>query len=419
MPSLNFTCQFIASTALMAFASTGYAQDSAINQLTQALKLSGGNGHSSYTLSPSWSENLGFSLNGHYGAMMGSSSAFGIGARVGENVTEGLVNLGFTFGQHYDVMISASRLHEKLSINGTASREWVGQNAFGATLKRDWFTANAYLTDSQSTDNYVGARSVGADFGAEQALSRIATLSSSIGYQSIKWDDGSVTKNGITGSLGLKVAAGENAMFNFVAAENLSENKYGIQSTWQLETGALNIGYTQIEGRNGSIADDRRVQFGYSVQLGNKTNDRPVVRNRGTQNQEAGVRLLSQAMQRPSYLPEGIITKAANIGNDTTSHCVFELYPDRVDLVYGDNGSMSVLLPGRPDYSFPTSVRVTNGSDAPEILTLSSDDWESATYSISIFNLNGMYSSGDAVTVQYVVREEQCEISTSIYYELT
>lgn len=123
--------------------------------------------------------------------------------------------------------------------NDTASREWVGQNEFSATLKRDGFTANVYIRDSQSTVNYVWARSVRTDFGAEQALSRVVTFNSRIGYHRINWDDGSAIDTGGTGGIGLSIAAGDNAMFKFDAGQNLSERTFGIQSTWNLGLGSL------------------------------------------------------------------------------------------------------------------------------------------------------------------------------------
>ncbi|MDG1450529.1 MAG: hypothetical protein P8Q93_11615 [Ascidiaceihabitans sp.] len=49
-------------------------------------------------------------MSGHYGIVTGQNTVFGMIARVGENVTEGLVNVGFTFGTYYDVILSAGKL---------------------------------------------------------------------------------------------------------------------------------------------------------------------------------------------------------------------------------------------------------------------------------------------------------------------
>jgi len=81
-----------------------------LNQLSQTAFISGCTELSGYKLSSESPEDLSFSLSGHYGIVTGQNTVFGMIARVGENVTEGLVNVGCTFGTYYDVILSAGKL---------------------------------------------------------------------------------------------------------------------------------------------------------------------------------------------------------------------------------------------------------------------------------------------------------------------
>jgi len=84
MPSLNLVSRLVSSTALIAFASIGHAQDAQISQLTNSLNLSGGNDSFAYALSPQWSDNLGLSGTGRIGFELQNDSALGLIVTGGE-----------------------------------------------------------------------------------------------------------------------------------------------------------------------------------------------------------------------------------------------------------------------------------------------------------------------------------------------
>ena len=419
MLSKNQNITLSLAAALTTFASIAFAQSATLDQFSQPVNISGGNDILGYKLSSEWSEDLGFSMRGHYGIMTGQNMAFGLIARIGENVTEGLVNVGFTFGAHYDVILSAGKLRERLPINNAASREWVGQNEFGATLKRDRFTANVYITDSQSTDNYVGARSVGTDLGVEQALSSVTTLSSCIGYQRINWDDGSAIDTGITGSIGISVAAGDNAIFKFVADQNLSERTFGIQSTWNLGLGSLGAGYTQIKGRNGARADNSSVQVTYSIPLGVKSSYQQLARSRVNRGPITSTSILADVMRRPDYLPKRVIAK---VEPNTTSVCAaYSLGRDDASgfsgILADDAQSIATLVLISSDLTlapYPSSVSATN--DTFPLMQ------PSGLYGLHFSELNDPFvylnyeRQGIDDTITFNIGSVECQLSAEVWF---
>ena len=84
MPSLKLVSRLVSSTALIAFASIGHAQDAQISQLTNSLNLSGGNDSFAYTLSPQWSDKLGAHATGSIGFELQNDSALGLIVTGGE-----------------------------------------------------------------------------------------------------------------------------------------------------------------------------------------------------------------------------------------------------------------------------------------------------------------------------------------------
>ncbi|MEN8918464.1 MAG: hypothetical protein ABF254_07695, partial [Octadecabacter sp.] len=159
--------------------------------------------------------------------------------------------------------------------------------------------------NSQSTDNFVGAKSTGAEMDGSLGLSDVATLNYAAGYQTLSWDDDADDENGLTARLGMDYQATPDMLVNVFADHNVSENQFGLGAQWQVGAGTLNAQYTRIDGNVGSISDDNRVALMLSMPLGgtSRVASGMTTSKSGTVTGRTST-LLADVMTRPEYMPE-------------------------------------------------------------------------------------------------------------------
>ena len=321
MTSLCLASRLVSSTALIAFASIGYAQDAQISQLTNSLNLSGGNDSFAYTLSPQWSDKLGAHATGSIGFELQNDSALGLMVTGGERKREVLLNFGIELDAERKIVLTAGQLREKLEFGTAAEQEWVKQNELGIAYQTSNYGLSIYQVKSGTTDNFVGSKSTGAELSGSVEVSDVMTLGYGAGYQKLEWNDDSETINGMTASLDVGYQANATTRFSAFADHNKSEDQFGVAGSWALGTGTFNASYTLIDARIDTMANDRRISFGYSVPLGGKSND---TASRNTNNvMTASVSttstLLADVMRRPDYLPTSVIAKASEASDSCTT----------------------------------------------------------------------------------------------------
>jgi len=341
MSSLNLVSRLVSSTALIAFASIGHAQDAQISQLSNSLNLSGGNDSFAYALSPQWSDNLGLSATGRIGFELQNNSALGLIVTGGERKREALLNFGIELDAERKMVLTAGRLQEKLEFGTAAEQEWVKQNALGIAYQTSDYGLSIYQVKSGTTDNFVGAKSTGVELSGSVEVSDVMTLGYGAGYQKLEWNDDSETINGMTASLDVGYQANATTRFSAFADHNKSEDQFGVAGSWALGTGTFNASYTLVDARIDTMANDRRISVGYSVPLGGKSND---TASRNTKNvMTASVsktsKLLADVMRRPDYLPTSVIAKAS----DSCTVASLSVLNDRVIL---SDTSLSLVLAG-------------------------------------------------------------------------
>jgi hypothetical protein len=360
MTSLCLASRLVSSTALIAFASIGYAQDAQISQLTNSLNLSGGNDSFAYTLSPQWSDKLGAHATGSIGFELQNDSALGLMVTGGERKREVLLNFGIELDAERKIVLTAGQLREKLEFGTAAEQEWVKQNELGIAYQTSNYGLSIYQVKSGTTDNFVGSKSTGAELSGSVEVSDVMTIGYGAGYQKLEWNDDSETINGMTASLDVGYQADATTRFSAFADHNKSEDQFGFAGSWALGTGTFNASYTLIDARIDTMANDRRISFGYYVPLGGKSND---TASRNTNNvMTASVSttstLLADVMRRPDYLPTSVIAKA---GAASDSCATLSIHPD-VTLHDSDFPGKLILA---------TSVASTT-DDLPDQITLKS-----------------------------------------------
>ena len=284
--------------------------------LSQLATFSGATGTSAYTFTPTWSDELGCSATGALGYQTSGSTALGLFITAGQRQREALLNFGLAIDAERQIIFSGGQLQEKLGFGTAGEQEWIGQNQFGVAYDARNYALSLYHVDSESTDNFVGAKSTGAEMDGTVGLSDVATLNYAAGYQTLSWDDDADDENGLTARLGLDYQATPDMRVNVFADHNVSENQFGIGAQWQLGTGTLSANYTRIEGNVGTISDDNRLALMLSMPLGGSNSSGAAVTRAATGGNSGAVvtsssSLLADVMRRPDYLPQRVIVREA------------------------------------------------------------------------------------------------------------
>ena len=155
--------------------------------LSQLAAFSGTTGISAYTFTPTWSDELGFSATGALGYQTSGSTALGLFITAGQRQREALLNFGLAIDAERQIIFSGGQLQEKLGFGTAGEQEWIGQNQFGVAYDARNYALSLYHVDSESTDNFVGAKSTGAEMDGTVGLSDVATLNYAAGYQTLSW----------------------------------------------------------------------------------------------------------------------------------------------------------------------------------------------------------------------------------------
>jgi hypothetical protein len=296
--------------------------------LSARATTSGTTSFGAYSFAPEWSDELGLSATGVLGYTLSDRSAIGLLVTGGERKREALLNFGFEIDGAGQIVVSGGQLREKLEFGLDGDQEWVDQNQFGLGYDTANFAFSLYHVDSESSENFVGAKSTSAEFEGTTALSSLATLDYAAGYQTLDWDDDSEGENGLTARLDLDYQVTPDMLLNAFADHNVSENQFGIGAQWQFGAGTLSANYTRIEGNVGAISDDNRFALMVSMPLGGSNNSGAAVTRGATSGNTGAVvtsssSLLAEVMRRPDYLPQRVIVKAA--GGSGGSACPFTL----------------------------------------------------------------------------------------------
>ena len=286
-----------------------------IGQISRLATVTGSTASGAYSFVPEWSEELGFSATGAVGFRLQDNSALGLIVTGGERKREVLLNFGLEFDAERQMVLTASQLQERLEFGTDANQEWVKQNEFGLAYETTNYAFSVYHVDSETTDNFVGAKSTGAELSGSVDVSDAMTVGFGAGYQTLDWDDGSVGVDGLTASLDLGYQANSTTRFNVFADRNMSENQIGLGGSWALGAGTLDASYTLIDGRVGAVTDDNRLAVTFTMPLGGKSTSE-VSRNATpaiSASASPTSTLLADVMRRPDYLPERVIVKAKGV----------------------------------------------------------------------------------------------------------
>ena len=284
-----------------------------IGQISQLATVSGSTASGAYSFAPEWSEELGFSATGAVGFRLQENSALGLIVTGGERKREVLLNFGVEFDAERQMVLTAGQLQERLEFGTDANQEWVKQNEFGLAYETTNYALSVYHVDSETTDNFVGAKSTGAELSGSVDVSDAMTVGFGAGFEKLEWDDGSEGVDGLTASLDVGYQANSTTRFNVFADRNMSENQIGFGGSWALGAGTLDATYTRIDGRVGAVTDDNRLAVAFTMPLGGKSN--ATVSRSATNSVSVGATpsstLLADVMRRPDYLPERVIVKDA------------------------------------------------------------------------------------------------------------
>jgi len=243
-----------------------------IGQISQLATVSGRTGMSAYSFAPEWSEELGFSATGAVGFRLQDKSALGLIMTGGERKREVLLNFGLELDAERQVVLTAGQLQERLEFGTDANQEWVKQNEFGLAYETADYAFSVYHVDSETTDNFVGAKSTGAELSGSVDVSDALTMGFGAGYQTLDWDDSSEGVDGLTASFDLGYQANATTRFKVFADHNMSENQIGFGGSLALGAGTLEAIYTRIGGRVGAITDDNRLAVAFAMPLGGQGN---------------------------------------------------------------------------------------------------------------------------------------------------
>lgn len=321
----NLAC-LLGATALSTMSAAAFAdgidptvltEGQVVGQISQLATLSGTTGTGAYAFSPEWSEELGASATGRVGFRLQDNAALGFILTGGERKREVLLNFGLELDATRQIVVTAGQLQEKLEFGTAAEREWVKQNEFGIAYDTSNYGLSVYHVDSETTANFVGAKSTGAELSGSVDVSDAMTVGFGAGYEKLEWDDGAAGVDGLTASVDVGYQANATTRLNMFADHNMSENQFGFGGSWALGAGTLDASYTFIDGRVGAVTDDNRLAVTFTMPLGG--NSASEVSRNATRVMSASAAptstLLADVMRRPDYLPERVIVKAANASN--------------------------------------------------------------------------------------------------------
>lgn len=311
-----FMNRFLATTALIAIAPTAYAQDVSYRQLTQLATIATGNERVAFSFAPEYSDTRGLSARAAFGMTSGEAAAIGLVLQAGQNVREGLFNVGIKLNDSTSFVLSGGQLRERLSFGESSDREWVKQDEYGIALNSERYAFNVYSVSSGSTDNFIGAKSYGAEIEANRDISEVATLSGSLGYQRIDWNDGSAAEQSLTGSVDLGIQANDRTRVNLFGDYNLTETQYGAGVDWKVGKGSVGLDYAYTARPAGyGLSDDQRIALTVSLPLGRSAPVKGAGESRtdttSTDTSISSSLLLAEVIRRPEYLPTSVIAKAS------------------------------------------------------------------------------------------------------------
>jgi hypothetical protein len=308
--------RLLVTTALIAIAPTAYAQDVSYRQLTQLATISTGNERVAFSFAPEYSDTRGLSARAAFGMASGEAAAIGFVLQAGPNVREGLLNVGIKLNDSTSVVLSGGQLRERLSFGESGDREWIKQDEYGIALNSERYAFNIYSVSSGSTDNFIGAKSYGAEIEANRDISEVATLSGSLGYQRIDENDGSAAEQSLTGSVDLGIQVNGKTRGNLFADYNLTETQYGVGLDWKVGKGSVGLDYAYIARPAGyGLSDDQRIALTMSLPLGRSAPVKGAGESRtdttSTDTSISSSLLLAEVIRRPEYLPTSVIAKAS------------------------------------------------------------------------------------------------------------
>lgn len=326
--------------------------------VSQSLALGGSFGSGAYSITPSWSEELGVSVTGAVGAELDEGSAIGLIVTTGERKREALINFGLTIDDSRQIVLSAGQLQEKLEFGTAGEQQWVKQSEFSLAYDASNYSFNAYHVDSETTANFSGSKATGLEMGGSIEVSSVTTLDYTAGYQKLEWGDGSADDTGLTASIDFAHQLDADMVLNVSAGHSVSANTYGIGATWNLGDATLSASYNYLDTLVGSGADDRSVSLTFNVPFGSTHSalGSTVISSSGATSQVPN--LLADVMKRPTFLP------TQQIVNATASEVSCLPMPNDVIVqdLYEAGGVITVTLSSATNLSaYPVSISHEGG----------------------------------------------------------
>lgn len=306
---MRFSKTAIAAIAISAAAAPAHAEEVSYRELGQLMTITGGDATGAFAVGPKWSESFGASAVGRLGYSITDGAAVGLSVEGGENVVEGIFNLGFQSAGDTSVILTFGVRRENAEIADTGNREWVSQEMYGLALDGRNAVAKLYFVGSDTTANFVGSETYGAEAGGRLPLGDSAVLAATVGYQQVDWNGGIFgSDSSLTGSLDLGIEASDTLRLNVFADHNVSETVYGIGASWARGTMSFDIGYSYLEANDDlATSDDHRISLTLSMPLGGgsqTTRGYTSPQNIGSFTKSThNSGLLGKVMRRPTYLP--------------------------------------------------------------------------------------------------------------------
>lgn len=304
-----------------------HADEISYGQLSGLMTVTGGNDTGAYAIGPEWSDSLGLSVVGRLGYAVSDGAAVGIVLEGGENVFEGILNIGASISDDVSAVLTYGHLRENLELSGSSDREWVSQEMYGLAIDASQYGVDLFYIDSESTASFDGAVTTGIEAEGRFVLSESAILAASIGYQRSDWDDAALgIDEALTGSIDLGVRASDVLTVTAFADHNLSETLYGLGAAWSLGSMSLDVEYVYSDAPASSGRDDdQRVALTLSMPLGGQSyttrgGDLPYYITASSQG-TTGPNLLAEVMRRPSYLPTGTVVRQTGETTYTLASC--------------------------------------------------------------------------------------------------
>lgn len=361
---MHFKSSALAALLLSTSSVALQAEDISYGQLAGFATLGAGFDTGAVSIGPEWSESLGMSLVGRLGYMANDATAVGVILEGGENVVEGVVNIGTEISPDVSALLSFGMLRENLEPSGSSDREWVSQQMYGLAIDAGQIGLEMFYIDSESTDNFDGAITYGIEAVGRLPLGENAILAAALGYQRSDWDDAGLgIDEALTGSLDLGVRASDVLTLTAFADHDLSQTQYGLGAGWALGTMSLDVEYVYSDAADSSqMPDDQRVFLTLSMPLGGggvatRGSALPYYITASSQNRD-GSGILADVIRRPTYLPTGSVVQQSD-DPEIDDELLITLYRDNDGDGYGDPNT-SILSAG------PTAGYVENDLDCDD-----------------------------------------------------